>query len=329
MITHCVCYVTDTGYLFPTLLSALQARRHLAQEKADVLVLALGADPLALASFSRLASDGGIALLPVPASIVEVMQKARERGGAQFTKKVSVAAMGRLLLADVLPAQYSEFLYLDGDTQVLGSLDPLMHFSVPQGKFLAARDYMAVMDRFALPWRELTNAHHDRLGLSAEQRQRYFNSGVIRASRRTWVRIGTAALEYFLTHPDSCAPYHDQGALNAVAHPDLLLISQRWNLPRHFLRIAAKSAEPPVIVHYMSNPKPWHGAFLPWSRREYRPYMELLARYPEVADYVPKLSRFFWLAYKLKTTRDYYAEALGRPTREEIIGALNDRMFPI
>ena len=329
LTTHCVCYVTDAGYLFPTLLSAIQARKHLNKERADVLVFTVDVGPGVLEDFKRLAADGEIRLIEVPASALAVMAGMHTRSEAQFKKKVPVSAMGRLMLADVLPQQYSEFLYLDGDTQVNGALDALMHFEVPEGKFLAARDYMAVMGRFMLPWRPWTDAHHDRLGLSPVERARYFNSGVIRANRKTWSRVGAAALAFFMEFPERCEPFHDQGALNGVGHPDLILMSQRWNLPRHFLRLGLSESEQPVIVHYMSNPKPWHGAFLPWSRREFRPYAEMARRYPEVARYMPRLSRIYWLGYKLKTTRNYLAERFGRPTRDEIVGALNDRVFPI
>ena len=39
------------------------------------------------------------------------------------------------------------------------------------------------------------------------------------------------------------------------------------------------------IVHYMSNPRPWHGSYLPWRREGYRPYADLVRRHPELKPY--------------------------------------------
>lgn len=325
---HCVCYVTDTNYLFPTVLSALQARSHLPQGHSDVIVFANDVDPNALAAFTRLCAEKGLMLAEIPSDIAQIFNQLQKKD-PQFNKRITVSCMGRLLLADILPTKYKEFLYLDGDTQVVSDLAPLLHFPVPPGKFMAARDYTTIMRPFNKHSSTSAQAHHDRLGLSVEQSANYFNSGVIRANRESWAKIGSNALRYYLEHPDRCEPFHDMGALNGSACENLIVISNRWNFPRQFMHVDLGDHPKPVIYHYMANPKPWHGTFLPWGRKEFAPYAELARAYPEVSVYMPRLTTTRWAGYKLKTCKSYIANRISKPTSADIVAELYDHPFPI
>ncbi len=50
--------------------------------------------------------------------------------------------LARLFLARLVPEEYQQLLYIDGDTQISGSLDALIDAAVPAGHFMAATDPM-------------------------------------------------------------------------------------------------------------------------------------------------------------------------------------------
>ncbi len=56
----------------------------------------------------------------------------------------------------------------------------------------------------------------------------------------------------------------------------------------------------PIIYHFMSNPKPWHGAFRPWTPDFHRPYVEIIRKYPEIAPYLQTLPNLRRLKYILQ-----------------------------
>ena len=200
----------------------------------------------------------------------------------------------------LLPGRYRDVLYIDGDTQIVDALDPLLARELPSGRLLAAPDYATILDRFDWPWATAHRAHLDALGLVGEQRERWFNTGVVRASRETWRRVGEAALEFCARH-DELLLFADQSALNAVAIDDVDLVPSRWNYPKQFLYLDVPGVgEGPAIVHYMANPKPWHGVFHPWDRDACAPYDALARARPALATLRPRLDpkRRLWHALR-------------------------------
>jgi hypothetical protein len=61
----CVVYTTDETYLFPTLVSAIQARRFASRAGADVLICHFGVSKSAEAVFAGICAQEGIGLLAV------------------------------------------------------------------------------------------------------------------------------------------------------------------------------------------------------------------------------------------------------------------------
>lgn len=263
----CIVYTTDTKYLFPTLVSAMQARRQASRAKADVAIYCVALQPEAEDIFGPVCRREGIALVPVPRSMIDGQ----------------TAMMARLFLNCFVPEQYSQYLYLDGDTHVLGSLDPLIDADVPEGRFLAANDPITfLLEDKGRQSKDLLR-HMNSLGLSNAQALGYFNSGVLRIHRTGWEKIGERAWEYFKSKPHSRFP--DQDALNVVACEERLVMPLAWNFPI-FLRNSRLEQEiKPRIEHFMSSPKPWHGAFPPWDREACRPYLDAMATYPELLPY--------------------------------------------
>lgn len=282
MPRHCVCYTPDQSYLFPTFVSAVQARRHTSRHLADIVIIAFGIDPVAAAVFAEACARADIRFM--------------NRSEADIHG--APAMLARLFLAELLPEHYEYFLYVDGDTQVEASLDDLLTMHLPHGMFRAAADPMTfACDDTDRHGRGIA-AHFASLGLSPSEARRYFNTGVIHAERQGWARIGAEAWKLFSGKAGSRFP--DQDVLNLVGLPYCLPMSLAWNFPAYMYNARVASLIGPRIVHYMAQPKPWNGAFPPWNHGGWKAYGEVAARFPETAPYWRRNGRAKWVRYHLQ-----------------------------
>ncbi len=287
----CVVFTTDQGYLFPTLVSAMQARRHASPAKADVLICHFGIEAAAERIFAEICAGEGIGLRAVDPATIEH----------------ATPMMSRLFLDRFLPARYTQMLYLDGDVQISRSLDPLIEADVAPGQFLAVNDpttfLLADRDRQS---RDLAR-HMAALGLTPRQAGRYFNTGVLRINRAGWEAIGQRAWALTRDRPPSRFP--DQDPLNLVATDCHVPLSLAWNFPIFMRNARVAAAIDPCITHFMSNPKPWHGAYPPWDARACAPYDAAIAAYPALARYRQTLSLRRRVHYRLLQTGKKLAES--------------------
>ncbi len=282
----CISYTTDTGYLFPTFVSALLARRHAPADVADVAIFSINGVAELDRLFRRASESEGILFISVPERAIE---------GAS-------AMLARLFLDRIAPPDYGHLLYIDGDTQITGSLAPLLATEVPAGQFCAVSDPMTFsLNGPSRHDRELVR-HFASLGFDGAQQRNYFNSGVLRINREGWDEIGQASWKLF-QKLRVAARYPDQDALNLVAMDRRIPISLTWNFPIFLRNARLQSTIEPRIVHYMGSPKPWHGAFQPWGPVAYRVYLEAVARYPELA---PFLTRMPWRRRLRYRVQQYY-----------------------
>jgi len=264
----CIVYVSDQAYLFPTFVSAMQARQHASADKADVMICHFGLDAGAERDFAGPCRREGIGLMAVDPGLVE---------GAS-------PMMARLFLNRFMPPQYAQYLYIDGDTHITGPLDPLLDAEVPAGRFLAANDPMAFMlaDKGAQS-RDLAR-HMALIGLTPEQAGFYFNTGVLRINRSGWDETGLQAWD--VAHKGSRTfRFPDQDPLNIVAVDSHMPMSLAWNFPIFMLNARVEADIKPCIYHFMSSPKPWQGVFQPWGPRACAPYADALRRYPSLSPY--------------------------------------------
>ena len=267
MPSCCVCYTTDPGYLLPTFVSAMQARQHASAAKADVAIFSIGGDSGSERAFARVCAAEGISFYPVAETAVE---------GAG-------AMLARLFLDRIAPDLYQQFLYIDGDTQIAGSLDLLLDADVPKGQFLAVSDPMTFSLRGSNRHARDLTAYFSSLGISVQHQQNYFNSGVIRFNRDGWAEIGRDSWDMFRALRGR-SRFPDQDALNLVAMDRRITMSMAWNFPIFLRNAKVEPQIKPRIYHYMGSPKPWHGSFPPWGAAEYEPYLTVVRRYPELAD---------------------------------------------
>ena len=284
MSNQCVAYVTDVEYSFPTILSALQARKF-ASSETDVCVLMSEH----LDNFEELKSLLALSGVKLMDATEALHQSLGKLDGSHFMGRISVSTMAKLVLAQILPDNYTQIIYLDGDTQIVSSLADLENAFAPPGKFFAARDYTSI---------------HGLLQNGKDSS--YFNAGVLKFHRDGW--IGPEALQLFATNPEACDGKHDQGALNYVCGSSLILVSNRWNFPKQFLHLVDMSSL--AIVHYMAHPKPWHGTFFPWSDTESQVYIDLRKTHPAYNALYRGISFDRKVVYKYRSMRERVRHAL-------------------
>lgn len=278
MNSQCVVYVSDVEYSFPTILSALQARKF-ATSNTDVCIL-MSEKLDNFDELKGLLGESGVNLVDAATELRESLGKL---DSCHFQGRISVSTMAKLVLCEVLPENYTQIIYFDGDTQIVNNLASLEGAYVPEGKFFAARDYTTI---------------HSLLHTGKDSR--YFNAGVLKFNRTGW--IGQEALELFATNPEACEGKHDQGALNYVCGSSLIMISNKWNFPKQFLHLADMSSL--GLVHYMAHPKPWHGTFFPWTDAESQVYVDLRKAHPAYAALYRGITMDRKILYKYRSMRE-------------------------
>lgn len=260
------CYTIDEGYLLPTLLSAFQLRRDLPAGIADVVILCFGAPSGATRAAADLCATEGVRFRLEPKAVLD--------GNPMIC--------ARFFLSRLLGGDYTDLLYIDGDTQVAGSLAPLLTHPLAEGRILAVPDPMAVMIASPDgPW-PARRAYFRRIGIADRAQERYFNSGVMRFGLSDWDAVSRECLDLCRREGHGFA-FRDQDALNLVVGDRGDLASFRWNFPPFFLNFGAERAIRPRLYHFMSNPRPWQGAFRPWGSAWHTPYAALAARHPDLA----------------------------------------------
>ncbi len=299
--TCCVLYTTDPAYLFPTLVSALQARQHTSPTKADVIIYCLNLDPATREVFAPVCASANIQLVALDPSCI----------------MGQTAMLARLFLNNFVPAHYTDYLYLDGDIHIHGSLDPLIDTEVPEGHFLAANDPMTFLLADKSPLSHDLRTHLNTLGFSRSESLQYFNSGVLRIRAAGWQQIGLDAWHWF-ERLGRGSRFPDQDALNLAGRGCRLPLSLAWNYPVFLRNSRVEGDIQPRIRHFMSSPKPWDGPFPPWTRVECRPYLQAIADYPELAPFRPgRLS--------LRKAAGYHLQQNGKRVLESITWGLSKR----
>jgi len=271
MNSRCACFTSDLGYMFPTLLSAIQARQHLDQSSDVVILLFHGGDPVDDV-FAAVCARYGIKLLTAS---LDVLQG-------------HTTMYARLFLDGLLPPEYSRILYIDGDVQIVGPLDGLIESDLPAESVGAIADPMAILLKAGAPESPRFAAYFDGIGVNSVPNAPYFNSGVLLINRASWVGISRTALKLLSEQPELCL-FQDQSALNFAAHKVMVPMSFKWNFPIFLRNGGLERAIRPTIYHFMSKPKPWDGNFPPWNKGFSEPYLRLKRQFPGLDKYVRRM----------------------------------------
>lgn len=269
--SRAIVYVTDEGFLMPSLFSASQvASRAGALAAADIFVVlvGVGASEALRSSFAR----SGIQFL-------ELDRQAFWRTDETFFNQthVPVTSLGRLAIQSVLPDRYEHVLYLDGDTYIAGDIADLIDHTVAPGKIAAARD-CSWLSRGQLGsfWRQ-HETYSRNLGLADPSD--YFNAGVLAFRMETWREMAPKALEFFETNPQMCR-YHDQSALNHVFRDRREVLSPIWNCQSGYFELGVEAELDARIFHFTGGLKPWRTRKSVWGESILDEYAEFIDRYP-------------------------------------------------
>jgi lipopolysaccharide biosynthesis glycosyltransferase len=278
----CVFYAVDEHYLFPTLLSALQARGHVSREVADVNIYCIGHDSAVTDTYAAICQSRNVGFKTVDPAVLQGMH----------------VICAEQFLEDFVEPRYQQLLYLDGDTQIAGSLDDLMRLPLEAGTFMAARDAMVLAFSRPGPERTKHRTYMESIGIVGEAQNQYFNSGVLRINREGWSAISEPTLR-LLAGQANRFRFQDQDALNLAALNRCVPLSFKYNFPAFLLNSGLERLVEPVIYHFCANPRPWNGPFLPWGRKYYQRYVDLCTQYPQLRELMPRFPALKQLKYGL------------------------------
>lgn len=201
--------------------------------------------------------------------------------GIHISERWSIATFARLFLPDILP-KVERVLYLDSDVLVRGSLTELFSMDMRDALIAGVRD-IGIWPRYKLYPENLGRFYVNEDFVKMFSRVDYLNAGVL------LFNLDLARKENFTEKCLRCLQEHgheikllDQDVINFVCAEKRKVLPLRFNMPAF-----AKKEEVPVpfqeefssmekdcvIVHYMSQNKPWLYGY-DWGRKEeYLKYM--------------------------------------------------------
>lgn len=199
----------------------------------------------------------------VDSNVVEKFPMPSDRGFSHISR----ATYYRLLMAELLPSDLDKIIYLDCDIIINGSLEELWNINI-EGYAIAASKQIGY------------GFEAERLGYPINYG--YFNAGVNVVNLKYWrdFNVKDSLLQYIERHFESIK-YHDQDTLNAVLYDKCYYIMPKWNMTsltfslflntrgdsRNGVIINDYSREKnnikqnlkhPIVIHYVSHPKPWN-----------------------------------------------------------------------
>jgi lipopolysaccharide biosynthesis glycosyltransferase len=147
------------------------------------------------------------------------------------TKFFSPAIYARLLIHELLPST-ERVIYLDADTLVVSSLDPLWRTDMHGAIIAGVQDEAGDDEEFETP---------------------YVNSGVLVLDLQRWRerQVSKLVIEYIRSHHLTLP---DQSAINAVCANQIVLLDDSWNY-----RVSGRQRlmQCPRIIHFTGMLKPW------------------------------------------------------------------------
>ncbi len=302
----CVCYVIDDNYLFPTLVSAIQARKNVPAARADVIIICICENR----------DKGHIAEAVAAKFGVEILYVKPEQIGNMHPM------FGRLFIGSLLPPEYERIAYIDGDTQINGSLVPLFDADIAPLTFLAVRDPSNMFARLSDKWMRRVRHDRDAAGLTRSYDD-YFNTGVLVFNRSDWGELSRQTLEAVEAQAEAGGfKFGDQDPMNLAIGDRCVFISNKWNFAGFFIGSPLEQSVKPVIYHFMSNPRPWTHRGMPWGPKWQRPYQDLLREYPDLASLAPQTSPKDKIKYHLqqlvKVALEYSPVGKKEETRSDV-----------
>lgn len=180
----------------------------------------------------------------------------------------------RLLLPDLLAAEYDRLLYLDSDILCMGAgIGRLLRADLGGHWLGAVRDNTQ--------WRTPARRNPE-FRAAGRPALPYFNAGVLLIDVPAWQKaeIGAAALRLFGDR-GAILTRHDQSLLNLLADGRWAELSPVWNWQYTWSsRFFADLAEP-RLVHFIGPRKPWKDSARALPARFRAPYAAMAAHFPD------------------------------------------------
>lgn len=192
-----------------------------------------------------------------------------------------ISAMGRLFLGTFLPEEVERVLYLDCDTVVVDSLEPLWQTPL-EGNLLGA-----VMEPTIYP------AVKQSLGLT--EREPYYNSGVLLIDVKAWrlEAVEQKLLDFYGSLGGKTFAC-DQDTLNGALRGRIRTLDPRYNFFTNFRyfrygdlvgqspsygeitrEMFQRAKRHPAVLHFAGDERPWKSGNLNHYRKIYDNYLEL------------------------------------------------------
>jgi lipopolysaccharide biosynthesis glycosyltransferase len=266
-----VFYVTDAGFAFPTLVSALAVREQAGPEITDIRIVLTNVSSDFAERLSDFLAPFAIQVNTMPSELYSNFDL------ASFNKThVPRSSLGRFFMLECSPGTYEHVIYLDGDTWISGDITPLIKYRPPKGMIAAAEDPSYYYRNNLGENGKRTRSYFKGLGIDSSKG--YFNAGVLSADKEAWNDISNNAFDFFANNTTACV-YHDQSALNVAAQGRRVRLSPRWNFFDHYSYWDLEERIKPAIYHFAGGAKPWTGRFFPWQNihDSYRGRIEQLA----------------------------------------------------
>lgn len=259
-----VAYVTDRGFLRPTLVSVWSLLQHL-KGPAELHVWGDGLQAADWADVEKVAAAN-----PRVALHCKDIGSGYLDGAHGPQSYISAATMGRLFIPRLIDGHV---LYIDGDTLVTGDVSELFRLDLGRAYAGVVRDYTVahwLSDRDGRSGLREERLSEIRQLMDPAPAQDYFNAGVLLLNCDA-LRAEPALLERVADVVAASACSHgDQDHLNALFRGNVVQLDLRWNaswgrIRKHRAHLSrngtpATGALPgrgSVILHYHGPEKPW------------------------------------------------------------------------
>jgi lipopolysaccharide biosynthesis glycosyltransferase len=303
-----LCYATDLNFLLPSLVSAAQIRRYVSSDQCGIFIFVLDNSDI-VDRIKPLSERLNISVKLMSSDLY------KELDAKNFVQTgLPMSAVARFFLADLLPGYIKRIVYLDGDTWISSDPSSLLQAEPPEGRLAAVEDSLSFQRR---TFSHLYKSYSSYLnGLGLQEKNSYFNSGLIVVTRKTWVTLSLEAFQFLKNNTSACK-FHDQSALNAVVRDRRLPLSTKWNFQTPLKRLKLDKVVKPKILHFTRYPKPWMAPVSPWKemfslyQSEMQPFATLNLPLKQLAQFEEKDSWKAKVSDSLSLLPRLTAEALG------------------
>ena len=316
-----VVYATDEKFVKLTAVSLYSLLK--TNPGTNIIILADDISTESSNLFKRLADTHGSIV-----RIIDTQDELEKIKSTGTSKYVSFSAYSRLFIPELLRDEFDRVIYLDGDTIIVSSLNPLQSLNL-NGK------------PFAIGYDCICNKYKKLIGLSSGAP--YFNTGILVMEVAEWRRRRcTERILEYMQNVWHDAILGDQDYFALVLADDAAILPPEYNFLTHFQMFKTRKAvlcatgtpecawysekqyaaaqKRPIIHHFLGHTlgRPWYRESLNPLRETYR-HLAAEAGVPEVAEqsrpveFHYKLQHLFWqhlpqplFALAVRAMYDYY-----------------------